>query len=341
MKRNVSLLLCVVLACTFSVIGCTADKDDGSISDTVSHNETSSIVVSETSPVDDTSSTDDTSSVNDTSSEVQSSQVVQSSQPSQQVHENVSAQVGPYTIYDIYNTKGLSNKRIGHSFGIAKDGKPHSISVNYQKYFTENPQYNALVYDIQSTDKCMYLTFDCGYEYEQLTGKILDTLKEKNVKAAFFCTLNYIKKNPKLVRRMIDEGHIVGNHSASHPDFSAISRKQQAEEIYKFEEYLQKTYNYKSPYFRYPSGAYSENSLELVSSMGYRQIFWSIAYSDWDTEAQKGADYAYDTVTARYHSGAVILLHAVSSDNAEALGRMIDSAVQDGYTFKSLDEYYE
>lgn len=341
MKRIISALLCAIMAFA-SFVGCSNSNK----TNTVSSQENSSASTVTSSVVSEDNSSEQVSSET-VSSDVASSSTVQStqqtsSQPTMaELYGEVSATVGPYTIYDIYNAKGLSNKRVGHSFGVAKNGKPHSISVNYQKYFTENPQYNALVYDTVSEDKCMYLTFDCGYEYKQLTGEILDTLKEKNVKAAFFCTLSYIKKNPKLVRRMIDEGHIVGNHSASHPDFSTISRKKQAEEVYKFEEYLQKTYNYNSPYFRYPSGAYSENSLELVSSMGYRQIFWSLAYSDWDTEDQKGADYAYDTVTARYHSGAVILLHAVSKDNADALGRMIDKATTDGYTFKSLDEYYK
>lgn len=339
MKRIISALLCAIIAFA-SFVGCSNSNK----TDTVSGQDNVSVSTNVSSTVSqDTSSmqiSSEATSSDNLSLIDQSSEQVSSQPTMAELYGEVSAKVGPYTIYDIYNAKGLSNKRVGHSFGVAQNGKPHSISVNYQKYFTENPQYNALVYDTISEEKCMYLTFDCGYEYKQLTGKILDTLKEKNVKAAFFCTLNYIKKNPELVRRMIDEGHIVGNHSASHADFSTISRKKQAEEIYKFEEYLQKTYNYNSPYFRYPSGAYSENSLELVSSMGYRQIFWSLAYADWDENNQKGADYAYDTVTSRYHPGAVILLHCVSTDNAQALGRMIDKAITDGYEFKSLDEYF-
>ncbi|MBQ8910014.1 MAG: polysaccharide deacetylase family protein, partial [Oscillospiraceae bacterium] len=104
----------------------------------------------------------------------------------------------------------------------------------------------------------MYLTFDNGYEYENLTADILDTLKEKDVKAAFFVTLSYAKQNPELVRRMIDEGHIVGNHSATHPSFPKISRTEMAKEIAELDNYLVENFSYSSPYFRFPSGEYSE-----------------------------------------------------------------------------------
>lgn len=245
------------------------------------------------------------------------------------------------TILDPDNTRGLSTERNGYGYGIASGGQPHSISVNNQNFFDSLSGVEALTLDRKSGEKCMYLTFDCGYEYQGITGQMLDILKEKNVKAAFFCTLDYFKKNYSLVRRMIDEGHIVGNHSATHPDFSTISRTKMAEEIYIVEDYLKNNYNYSSPYFRFPSGAHSVSALDLVSSLGYKSIFWSVAHKDWETANQPTADEAYNTVTSRYHSGAVILLHSVSTANRDALARMIDKAHQDGYIFKTLDQYYQ
>ncbi len=233
----------------------------------------------------------------------------------------------------------FSTKKVEYSFGVASNGKPHSQSVNNQKSFDGMKDVDALALDTKSSDKRMYLTFDCGYEYQNLTADILDTLKEKNVKASFFCTLSYLEKNPELVQRMINEGHIVGNHSATHPVFPDISHDEMTTEVVKVDQYLHYNFNYTSGYFRYPSGTYSEDSLHHLTSIGKKSIFWSVAYGDWDTANQKGADYAFETVTARYHPGAVILLHAVSQDNADALGRMIDDAKAKGYTFKTLDDY--
>ena len=167
----------------------------------------------------------------------------------------------------------------------------------------------------------------------------MDTLKEKNVKAAFFVTLSYAKKNPQLVRRMIDEGHIVGNHSSTHPQFPGLTRVQMAREIARLDNYLRENFDYTSPYFRFPEGESSTCSLELVTSLGFKSVFWSFAYDDWDTENQKGADRAVTTVTKHFHPGAVLLLHAISRDNAEGLGQIIDEAHEQGYSFRTLDEY--
>lgn len=239
-----------------------------------------------------------------------------------------------FTVADPDNTRGIPTTRIGHSFGAAKDSKPHTISVNSQKFFDEKG-FNAITYDAKTSQKVIYLTFDCGYE-NGYTFNVLDTLKEKNVSAAFFCTLDHIKAEPELIARMIKEGHVVGNHSAKHPDFSTISRTRMAEEIAKCDNYLRENFGYTSPYFRFPEGAYSENALELVGSLGYKSVFWSLAYADWDTSSQKGADYAFEKVTARLHPGAIILLHSVSQDNAQALGDIIDYALSQGYEFRPL-----
>lgn len=240
------------------------------------------------------------------------------------------------TCADPENSRGLSTAKISHSYGVAKDGKPHQISVDSEKFF-ESKNFKAVTYDTKSQSKVLYLTFDCGYD-NGYTEKILDTLKEKKVKAAFFCTADELKSAPEVIARMIKEGHIVGNHSTTHPSFDEISRSEMAKEIQDCDNYLRSNFGYTSPYFRFPKGEYSECALELVGSLGYTSVFWSLSYADWDTKAQKGADYAFEKVTARLHPGAIILLHAVSSDNARAMARIIDYAREQGYEFKSLDD---
>ena len=177
-----------------------------------------------------------------------------------------------------------------------------------------------------TTQKVLYLTFDAGFE-NGCTGKILDVLKGKKVPATFFCTLDYLKSEPEFVARMINEGHIVGNHSVNHPDFSTISREKMAMEIQELDNYLRTRFGYSSPFFRFPEGSCSENALELVQSVGYKSVFWSSAYADWDVNNQKGKQYAFDTVTSRLHPGCILLLHSVSRDNTEALGEIIDYAI--------------
>ena len=240
-----------------------------------------------------------------------------------------------FTVSDPQNSRGLATKKIAHSFGVASDGEPHEIAKQSQKYFDDN-KVNAITYDTRG-EKVLYLTFDCGYENGN-TEIILDVLKEKKVKAAFFCTLINIKSNPELMARIINDGHILGNHSANHPCFDEISREKMAKEIEDCDNYLREKFGYTSPYFRFPKGEYSENALELVNSIGFRCVFWSLAYNDWNTDQQKGGDYAFEKVTSRLHPGAIILLHSVSADNAQAMGRIIDYARDQGYEFKTLND---
>lgn len=234
------------------------------------------------------------------------------------------------------NTKNLSGATIEHAYGVAKNEQPHEISVNFQKFFDEKG-FDAFCYDSKTQEKILYLTFDCGYE-NGYTAKILDTLRDKAVKAAFFCTLPEMKQNTEIMTRIINEGHILGNHSVTHPDFSGLTRKQIFEEVKGFDDYLRENFGYSALYFRYPMGKHSENATDMLNAMGYTCIFWSLAYADWDLSSQKGADYALETVVSRIHPGAIILLHAVSPDNANALGRIIDTARAMGYEFRSLSE---
>ncbi len=236
-------------------------------------------------------------------------------------------------IIDPDNLKNLSNTTHNHSYGVSSEGKPHEISVNNQKYYEK---FGAVCLDTRG-EKVIYLTFDCGYE-NGCTEKILDTLKEKNVPAAFFVTLPHAKSSTDIIVRMIKEGHIVGNHSDTHPDFSKISRTNMVKEIEALDNYLRTNFGYSAPYFRFPMGACSENALNAVESIGFKSVFWSSAYADWDTENPKGKEYAFETVTARLHPGCILLLHAVSPDNADALGDIIDYARAQGYVFKALTE---
>ncbi len=231
-----------------------------------------------------------------------------------------------YTVNDPKNERGLSEKSVGYSWGDAK---------NNQIYF-DKKGFNALAIDTKSPGKVLYLTFDCGWE-NGYTAKVLDTLKAKKVPAAFFCTYNgYIDRQQELVARMIKEGHIVGNHSTSHPMFPGISRSKMAREIQDCDNYLRTRFGYSAPYFRFPAGEYSDSALDLVGSLGFKSVFWSVAYRDWEVDNQKGRQFAFDTVTSLLHPGAVILLHTVSKDNAAALGDIIDYARDQGYVFKQL-----
>ncbi len=241
-----------------------------------------------------------------------------------------------FEVSDPENSKGLSTEKVCHSHGPASGGEAHYTVKEFQKHFDK---YNAFTLDTASGDKRLYLTFDCGYEHDNLTSDILDVLKEREVPAAFFCTLHHIKTQPELITRMIKEGHIVGNHSDTHPSFAEISRTSMAEEIESCDNFLREEYGYSAKFFRFPAGEYNDSALDLVNSIGFTSVFWSVAYSDWDTENPHGKDYAVKTVTERLHPGAVILLHAVSRDNAQALGEIIDRARSEGYRFCSLEEY--
>lgn len=180
-------------------------------------------------------------------------------------------------------------------------------------------------------EKRIYLTFDEGYENGN-TADILDILKEKQVQAVFFVTGHYCKTNPELVQRMIDEGHIVGNHSMNHPNFTTITPEEMYAEIKDLHDYVEEQFGYSMFLFRYPEGVFSEQSLAVLQDAGYQTSFWSYAYNDWDQNNQPDPDTAYRKVTGALHPGAIYLLHAVSETNSEILGSFIDEARAQGYT---------
>ena len=244
-----------------------------------------------------------------------------------------------YLLPDPMNMRHLSTEGIDHAFGVASDGKPHWITVENQQRF-DSWGTDALAWDNITQEKVLYLTFDCGYEYGDITSQILDVLEEKQVNTTFFCTMTYLRSAPEVVARMIEEGHNVGNHSLSHPaDCAALSREQMVVEALAVENYLRVNFGYSAKYFRFPSGTYSENAIDALHSVGYRSVFWSIAYADWDPENQMEEAAALDLLTQRLHPGAVILLHTTSPVNAAILTDFIDECLAQGYRFCSLDDY--
>lgn len=206
---------------------------------------------------------------------------------------------------------------------------------------TTEPQYMQMLegrgYFLGDTGKKeIYLTFDEGYE-NGYTGQILDTLRDNNVKAAFFVTGSYVEKNPALVKRMVEEGHIVGNHSDTHPSMPSLSNEEIKRELEAVEKQVHQLTGTKMSYFRPPRGEFNRRVLDVAHQEGYTTIFWSMAYQDWLTDRQPGKEVAFKHVTENIHNGAIILLHAVSKSNTEALDDIIKELKKMGYKFKSLD----
>lgn len=199
-------------------------------------------------------------------------------------------------------------------------------------------QYDAY-FSGDSSEKTIYLTFDAGYENGH-TADILDALQKHNVKAAFFLVGNYIEKNPELVVRMVEEGHIVGNHTYHHPDMGAISTAEDfKEELESLEKlFYDTTGENMSRFYRPPQGKYSENNLKMAQEMGYKTIFWSLAYVDWYENDQPTAQQAYDKLLPRIHNGAIVLLHSTSATNAQIMDELLTKWEQMGYTFGTLDQ---
>lgn len=178
--------------------------------------------------------------------------------------------------------------------------------------------------------KRLWLTFDEGYE-NGYTERILDVLREKNVRAVFFVTYDYAKDNPALIRRMIDEGHTVGNHTMSHPSLPECTDSEMTRELSELHDYIKQQFGYDMYVMRPPKGEFSERVLECAKSLGYTTVLWSFAYYDWDVNSQPDPSDAFAKITSKLHPGAVYLLHAVSKTNTELLPSVIDNFRENGY----------
>ncbi len=195
---------------------------------------------------------------------------------------------------------------------------------------------HSVIYYGSGEEKTLYLTFDAGYDngYHEA---ILDTLKEKQVSAAFFVDGNFLKRNEELAKRIVAEGHLLCNHSKSHPDTSTLSKEEFTEQLTGWEEIYKTVVGSEPPkFFRPPMGKFSENSLSFADELGYKTVFWTYAYNDWQNDKQPSKDYALSNLKERIHPGAVILLHSTSKTNSEILGEALDMLISDGYSFSSL-----
>ena len=229
----------------------------------------------------------------------------------------------------------LSNHALSWYYGKNADYQPP----------TGNPAFDVRPFggyylgDINRRD--IFLTFDEGYE-NGYTAKILDVLLEKDVPAAFFVTKSYIERNPELIQRMIEEGHVVGNHSVSHKSSPSLTDEELRWEIEETARFYKAQTGQDMPgLFRPPMGEYSARTLQITQDLGCKTIFWSFAYQDWLVDQQPTAAYAFEEIVSHMHNGAVPLLHAVSQANTEALPDVIDALRAEGFTFRALTELPE
>lgn len=245
---------------------------------------------------------------------------------------------------------------LGHTLAYAVDtymgdSIPTSAEGNWGLSFQEEgktPVGNATADELKKYDayftgdtseKVIYLTFDAGYENGN-TAPILDALKKHQVPAAFFCVGNFISENPDLIKRMVDEGHIVGNHTFSHPDMSKISTTETfSQELAKVEDlYKNITGTDMVKFYRPPQGKYSESNLQMAKAMGYHTFFWSLAYVDWYQNQQPTKEEAFSKLLTRIHPGAIVLLHSTSSTNAAIMDELLTKWKEMGYSFRSLTD---
>lgn len=258
----------------------------------------------------------------------------------QQGTENSSSLLRKAQVIDSLNTdtklsatdiEALDRTKIGYGQGVQVDEKNRTLgALDFNQKYSK---YNATAIAECGDEKEIYLTFDQGYE-NGYTSVILDTLKEKNVKAIFFVLQDYAERNPELIRRMIDEGHVIGNHSKSHYSMPELNGEECQQEILELHQYVLDNFNYGMTMFRPPMGEFSEYSLAQTQLAGYQTVLWSYAYADWDVNNQPDYETAYQKLVSSVHPGAIYLLHSVSKTNAEVLPAFIDKMISMGYEFK-------
>ena len=233
-----------------------------------------------------------------------------------------------------FTTKSVPTGAWGLSF--QQEGQPPSGPAGVQQLKNLDAAYLG-----DTSEKVLYLTFDAGYE-NGCTEKILDVLQKHQVPAAFFLVGNYIEKNADLVRRMVEDGHIVGNHTMHHPDMRKLSDKEAfSKELTDLETLFKETTGKEMPkYYRPPQGLYSQENLQMAKDMGYQTVFWSLAYADWNNESQPSKDFAFSKLIPRVHNGAVVLLHSTSQTNAEILDELLTTWKTMGYSFQSIDHLF-
>ncbi|MCL2072152.1 MAG: polysaccharide deacetylase family protein [Oscillospiraceae bacterium] len=230
----------------------------------------------------------------------------------------------------------LSNTKIGWGLGKRVDEYNRPLdaveaNANYKSFGA------TFIGESGPNSPTIYLTFDEGYESGH-TVAILDSLKWSKSRATFFVTYDYCERVPDLVRRMIDEGHTIGNHSYSHPSFPDCTEEQVREEIQIVHDYVKETFDYEMNLVRFPMGEFSERSLAIARDMGYTPVFWSFAYADWNVNNQPDKAASLEKLKAATHPGGIFLLHAVSQTNAEILGDLLNFWHSEGYSLGIIGE---
>lgn len=239
---------------------------------------------------------------------------------------DISSAITPTMGTDFEKIGALGTTQIPWGAGVRVDDKnrtvePISLQEKYGKY-------NAYFIAPEDCGK-FYLTFDEGYE-NGFTPKILDVLKEKNAQAVFFVTMPFAKSQPELIQRMIDEGHVLGNHTNHHWNPTTKTIEEAFQDIQELHNYIKETFDYDMYLYRPPEGAFSEQTLAMAQEAGYTTVLWSFAYKDYDINAQPTYDEGYAKTTKFIHEGAIYLLHAVSKTNTELLGPLIDEVRAQG-----------
>jgi len=236
-----------------------------------------------------------------------------------------------YEAHQVTSAKALTSENWG--LGFSEEGKAPTANQTAE----ELRQYGA--YYIGNTEgNKIYLTFDCGYE-NGYTEAVLDALKEAEVQGAFFLVGNYLEKEPELVKRMKEEGHLIGNHTYHHKNMAALNEEEFCEELSSFETKLEEiTGEGSDMLYRPPQGKYNIKNLQMAKVNGYKTIFWSLAYVDWYDDNQPTKEEAFDKLLSRIHPGAVVLLHITSKTNSEILPELIQKWKDMGYEFGSLEE---
>ena len=228
----------------------------------------------------------------------------------------------------------ISNKKIEWGVKRNKEHNQPDVGEDRRKILEEN---NGICLG-NKDKKIIYLTFDEGYE-AGFTSKILEILKENEVKATFFITAHYLNTNEELVKQMIEEGHIVGNHTVNHKSMPTLTEEEIKKEVMDLHIAVYQKFEYEMKYIRPPKGEFSKKSLKNTNNLGYKTVMWSFAYEDWDENNQPNEEKAKEKILENLHNGEIMLLHGNSKTNTNILDEVIKKSKEMGYSFKSLDEF--
>ena len=230
--------------------------------------------------------------------------------------------------------ESLDNKKIG--WGIKRNDNHEQPDVGHVNRKILD-KYQGL-YMGNKEQKLVYLTFDLGYE-AGYTPKILEVLKQNEVKATFFITAHYVNTQPDLVKQMIDEGHIIGNHTVNHKSMPSCSLETIKKEVMDLHSAIYDKFGYEMKFIRPPKGEYSERTVAYTNTLGYTSVMWSFGYDDWDEKKQGREEYGKKKILDNVHNGEIMLLHATSKDNANILDDVIKEIKNMGYEFRNIDQF--